>query len=141
MPLLVSETSDVLGLISGSAGLVDFSVEPKVNPVGFALLSVVVGAAGPEPNVNPVGFALLSEAFDVAGPEPNLKVEAVFDELESEAANLKPDVVTDANAGFAADDPPKAGVAEALGLEPGFGSEQHTHSSLSASLGTIQILK
>ena len=63
----------------------------------------------------------------VAGPDPNLNVEeALFDELESEAPNLKPDVVTDANAGFAVDDP-KAGVAEALGLEPGLGSEQHTH--------------
>ena len=106
LPLLVSETSEVLGLLSGSAGLVDFSVEPNVNPVGFALLSVVL---------------------EVAGPDPNLNVEeALFDELESEAPNLKPDVVTDANAGFAVDDP-KAGVAEALGLEPGLGSEQHTH--------------
>ena len=104
VPLLVSETSEVLGLISGSAGFVDFSVEPKVKPVGFALLSVVV-----------------------AGPDPNLNVEeALFDELESEAPNLNPDVVTDANAGFAVDDP-KAGVVEALGLEPGLGSEQHTH--------------
>ena len=99
---LVSETS-VLGLLS-SAGLVDFS----------------------EPKVNPVGFALLSEVAEAAGPDPNLNVEAVFDELESDAPNLKPDVVTDANAGFAVD-PPKAGVAEALGLEPGLGSEQHTH--------------
>ena len=106
LPLLVSETSEVLGLLSGSAGLVDFSVEPNVNPVGFALLSVVL---------------------EVAGPDPNLNVEAeLFDELESEAPNLKPDVVTDANAGFAVDDP-KAGVVEALGLEPGLGSEQHTH--------------
>ena len=106
VPLLVSETSEVLGLLSGSAGLVDFSVEPNVNPVGFALLSVVL---------------------EVAGPDPNLNVEeALFDELESEAPNLKPDVVTDANAGFAVDDP-KAGVVEALGLEPGLGSEQHTH--------------
>ena len=106
LPLLVSETSEVLGLLSGSAGLVDFSVEPNVNPVGFALLSVVL---------------------EVAGPDPNLNVEAaLFDELESEAPNLNPDVVTDANAGFAVDDP-KAGVVEALGLEPGLGSEQHTH--------------
>ena len=106
LPLLVSETSDVLGLLSGSAGLVDFSVEPNVNPVGFALLLVVL---------------------EVAGPDPNLNVEeALFDELESEAPNLNPDVVTDANAGFAVDDP-KAGVVEALGLEPGLGSEQHTH--------------
>ena len=106
VPLLVSETSEVLGLLSGSAGLVDFSVEPNVNPVGFALLSVVLEVAGPDPNLN--GAAEL------------------FDELESEAPNLNPDVVTDANAGFAVDDP-KAGVAEALGLEPGLGSEQHTH--------------